>query len=205
MFSFINHFHTCPWCTFRLKESLSSISPPSLCLVGRIVFQFSSPAHFYGWNKSPVEFICRWIESCLTTSLQFMLRLNFGPLQLFWILQVGDIDDEESVFYAFWVMFSSAEKTCSMNEESNASTSITLAIPLRFCSTASDNLFIWEACLFLKYQSLSPHQVEISSVNPRQRSLLWLNISNLTWAHFVTCVCLLICEAYCDPRSELKL
>lgn len=96
----------------------------------------------------------------------FHVRVElWSPAELFWPLLVGNIDDEESVFYTFWSMFSSADKTCSMNEEFNFLTSIISAISLRFCSTTSDSLFIWEACLFMKYQSLSQQKMEISSVN----------------------------------------
>lgn len=119
---------------FLLKESLSSISSSILCLMGRIVFKSSSPARLSGWNKSPVEFIPHLVESCLTFSLQFMLGLNFGPCNIFLLLQVRNVDDEESVFYTFWILFSSAEKTCSMNEEPDSSASITSAISPRFCS-----------------------------------------------------------------------
>lgn len=139
-------------CTLPLNESSYSISTSSLCLIRRIVFQFSSTTYFSGWNKPPVKFIPRRVESCLTISLQFVLGLNFGPCSFFYFSKLETYMTKKICLTPFRSCFPQ-QRTLVQWMKNLIPQQVSLQkSPWDLVQTASGNLFIWEACLFLKYQ-----------------------------------------------------
>lgn len=147
------------------KKSLFSISPPRLCLVGRISFQFFIPSLLSGWNKLPVMFVPCQIEFGLTISLQSIDRVLY-------ISRIEKLMTENARSYSIEFRFSIEEKVCLMDEESSSQQLFLKKFLKEFVQQQVVVPLFQKLICPNQVKSLFLQQVAISPINPWLRSLL---------------------------------